>query len=245
MVTAKKISLVIIILMIAAVLHSQDGSSRVVRTDDGLQIFQTIYFHAVPNVLRYEVEIERIIDTETILIDVITTTVNRVEVSLRAGYYRYRVTAYNRMTLLEGISPWQDFRVISSISPEIDNYRPVYGLYLEMANPNGTLTIYGTYFFDDTEFALVKKNPNYNWSEVSLDGRDDVIFPSHVEVSSNQVNLSFTWGSLQQGNYEIFARNPGGMWASFGEVRVGLKNTFDFTAVLDSVIEDVSAEKDR
>jgi hypothetical protein len=226
----KKFATIIFILLLAIpALYAQDSGSFVVRTEEGLRIFQTIVFPEVPNVARYEVEIERIDGDAPVLVENITTTVNHVEVSLRAGRYRYRFSAINRMNLLEGVSGWQEFWVLTGVQPVIESYQPFYGLFYEMANPEGTLIIFGSEFFEYTEFALVRRNPNFNWTGVVLENRNDVIYPSNVVLKEGYASLSFTRGSLLTGRYEIFARNPGGLWSCFGEVHVGYRKLTNFT----------------
>jgi hypothetical protein len=133
------------------------------------------------------------------------------------------------MMLLEGISAWQEFTIIPGVEPVVKNFQPFYGLLFEMSDPNSVLIIQGTYFFEESEFVLVRKRNNFDWSGINLEGRNDVIFPNRVILGDNMASLSFTRGALRQGNYEIFIRNPGGLWTCFGEVRVGFRNRTDFT----------------
>ena len=207
-----------------------ESSNKVVITGQGQRLYQIITFPEVPHTLTYIVDIEQIDGENTTLVYNVRTSVNKVEVSLRAGFYRYRITAYNRMGLMEGISDWQEFTVLMGIQPSGASYQPYYSLFFEMFDPNSVLTIYGDNFYDDTEFALVaKKRNNYNWSGINLEGRSDAIIPINTEISVNTARLSFTRGSLKWGNYEIFVRNPGGLWTCFGEVRVGSVNRMDLT----------------
>ncbi|MCL2442538.1 MAG: leucine-rich repeat domain-containing protein [Treponema sp.] len=231
--TVNKLSYILIfIILLTSPLYAQnpgESSNKVVVTAVGQRLYQVISFPEVPNTLRYEVEIEQIDGENTTLINNVRTSVNRVEVSLRAGFYRYRVTAYNRMGLLEGISDWQEFSVLMGIQPTGASYQPYYALFFEMHDPNSVLTIYGDNFYDDTEFALVKKRKAFNWSGINLEGRDDVIIPTNAEVDVNTAYLSFSRDSLKRGRYEIFIRNPGGLWTCFGEVQVGSVSGMDLT----------------
>ena len=208
-------------------LNAQDANyTSYAVTDTGLQVFQTITFPAVPDIGKYEIEIEQINEDGTVtLIEKIETYENFITISLKAGFYRYKVFAYNRMTLLSGMSEWQEFRILPIVEPVVDSYQPFYGLYYEMADPDGTLIVHGRDFFSNSEFALVKKGSNINWLGVPLEGRRDVIFPDRVKVSDNMASLSFSTGSLKQGVYEIFVRNPGGLWSVFGEVHISRKES--------------------
>jgi hypothetical protein len=207
----------------------EESGNRVAKTSEGFILYQIISFPAVPNVIRYEVEIELIGEEEPISVEKIETTVNSIEVSLKAGDYRYRITAYNRMNLIEGRSEWQDFQILPAVEPSVENYRPYYGLFFELDGPNAVIIITGSGLLAESEFALVKSRPLYDWSGVSLEGRGDVIFPSNVEVDENQARLTFERGALKRGEYEIFVRNPGGLWVCFGKVHAGFQNKSDFT----------------
>jgi len=222
--------LLFVLVFIPPILYAQNESSnRIIRTDEGLKLYQIISFPAVQNVSRYEIEIEQIIAGKTVLADKITTTVNSIEVSLKAGDYRYRITAYNKMNLLEGRSEWQEFRILPAMEPVAESYQPFYGLSYELKDPDGILIVYGSDFFPESEFALVSLDSNFDWSLVTLEGRKDVIFPDRVEVSENHAELHFERGKLKRGAYKIFIRNPGRLWVCFGKVRVGFNHNADFT----------------
>jgi len=133
------------------------------------------------------------------------------------------------MNLLEGQSEWVDFIVHSAIMPVIETYQPFYGLYFEVADRTGSITVNGEDLFAESEFALVKYRKNINWTGIALEERRDVIFPDHVVVSRNQAQLIFNRNSLKWGSYEIFVRNPGGLWTTFGRVKVGYRKAVDFT----------------
>ncbi|MCL2801229.1 MAG: hypothetical protein FWD28_05685 [Treponema sp.] len=229
MATVKKFLFLFFVLTIVIPVFANEEANRVERTSDGFVLFQTITFPEVPNTLRYEVDLEQIDGSQIIPLETIITNTNSIEVSLKAGYYRYRITAINRMNLLEGISEWQEFRIIEGLEPVPISYQPHYGMFFELPDPNNVLIIYGRDFFDVSEFALVRHRANYDWSGVSLEGRNDVIFPKRVEVEGNHASLSFESGSLRRGTYQIFIRNPGGLWSTFGQVRVGYRNNTDFT----------------
>jgi len=217
--TADKIIRILLLIALAIPpLYAQDlerSSSYIVRTDEGLRIFQRIVFPQIPDTIRYEVEVERIERNVSVPITQITVTVNRFEVSLRAGLYRYRYSAINRMGILEGRSEWEEFEIFESIQPFIESYQP---LFADTENSNGTLVIQGMDFFQESEFALVSTNPDFNWTGVNLNGRNDVILPSHVIVENDTASLDFSRELLVTGSYEIFIRNPGGLWICSGEI---------------------------
>jgi hypothetical protein len=225
--------LLILALIVPSFLSAQNPEEShffLKKTEDGYTIVQIISFPAVPGVSWYEVEIEELSQTVPVPAALlIETKTNKVEVSLRAGNYRYRITAYNKMNLLEGRSGWQNFRVLPAVQPGLVNYQPFYGLFFEVADPSGSLLVTGTDLSAESEFALVKHQKNYNWTGVILEERNDVILPDHVTIRGNQAQLSFNRSSLKKGTYDIFVRNPGGLWTTLGQVRAGFKENTDFT----------------
>ena len=225
--TVKRIKLhtylLLIVFLTGSLLHAQTetgSGSFVINTDQGFTIYQIISFPAVPNALRYEVEIEELTRTGIVPLETITSEINRIELSLRAGSYRYRITAYNRMGLLEGRSGWQDFTVYPAIQPIAEAYEPVYGLLSVRTNPTGSITVTGQDFFPESEFALVMRNPNFDWTGVILEQRRDVIMPDQIIMYENQAELIFERRTLRRGTYDVFIRNPGGLWTTLGPVQV-------------------------
>ena len=206
----------------------QDSQNRVVITEDGLSLIQVIYFPAIDNVFRYEIEIEQIQEGQTSLVQVLETTENYFEVSLAAGNYRYRYTSFNRMNLIEGRSDWQDFEIIGTVLPAPESYQPFYGMFIEMPGSEKVITIHGTGFSDKTEFALVRSIKNFDWTEVNIEEQRNTIIPDNITVTENQARLEFSQEKIRQGTYEIFIRNPGGLWVCFGEVRAGYQHRNDF-----------------
>ena len=215
--------LLLLVFLTGSFLHAQSeagSGSFVINTDQGFTVFQIISFPAVPNALRYEVEIEELTRTGIVPIETITSEINRIELSLRAGSYRYRITAYNRMGLLEGRSGWQDFTIYPAIQPIAEAYEPAYGLLSVRTNPTGSITVTGRDFFPESEFALVMHNPNFDWTGVILEERRDVIIPDQVIIYENQAELTFERRTLRRGTYDVFIRNPGGLWTTLGPVQV-------------------------
>jgi hypothetical protein len=208
-----------------------DGESgtHVTKTDEGLQLSQIITFPAVPNALYYEVEIEGLEGNTFVPLDRIRTETNSMELSLKAGSYRYRITSYDTMNILDGRSNWQDFLILPAEQPEVENYQPFYGLYYELADPSGSIVVTGQALYEESEFALVVNNGD--WSNINLDNRKGVLLADEVTVSADhtQAEISFTRSKIKRGVYYIFVRNPGGLWTLLGQVRVGYRKNTDFT----------------
>jgi hypothetical protein len=98
-----------------------------------------------------------------------------------------------------------------------------------MAVTDGSVTVSGDNFSAESEFALVDHKSNTDWFGKSLEEEKGVLLPSHVEVRGNNAELHFTRGTLRTGNFDIFIRNPGGLWTLLGVVRVGHKSIVEWT----------------
>ncbi|MDR1389872.1 MAG: hypothetical protein LBJ31_07835 [Treponema sp.] len=210
--------------------------SYVALADGDLQVYQIITFPAVPYTRRYEVEIEQLREQAFVPVEKTDVETNRIQLNLRAGSYRYRITAYNRAGLQEGMSDWQEFEVSPAIPPRPETYQPFYGLYYEMAETSGQLTVAGQDFLPQSEFALVP-HKDIDWSGADLEKRGDVLLPDRVTVTRSAGNqaqavLDFSRQRLKRGEYDIFIRNPGGLWSVLGRVRVGYRKNTDWTFAL-------------
>ncbi|MDR2370791.1 MAG: hypothetical protein LBD71_04870, partial [Treponema sp.] len=228
---AVKRALILALLIVPLSLPAQESGTQVTKTRDGFEISQTIVFPSVPFAQRYDVEIERLAESGFVPFDVIHTERNQIAVSLKAGSYRYRVTVHNKMNLIEGVSGWQDFEVLAAEEPVVETYQPFYGLYYELADPAGRITVAGRDLYPESEFALVRRGAKYNWSSIMLAGLHNVLLPDQVTVSEDhtRAELDFSRNRLKRGVYNIFVRNPGGLWATLGQVRVGFRKNNDFT----------------
>jgi len=231
MVTAKRRfwKLLPVLLVLGSVLYAQEGISWPVKTEEGIVIYQRIPFSAVPDADVYEIEIEHQAGEQYIPLDKLEAKENYIETALRAGNYRYRITAYGRNGLLEGRSGWQNITVFPALQPEAFTYQPFYGLFHEMSRTGGSITVTGRDFSTEAEFALVPHEAKPDWLGVSLKNNKRVIFPDHAAVDSSSATLHFSRKSIKTGNYDILIRNPGGLWTTLGEVRVGNKNNADLT----------------
>jgi hypothetical protein len=207
------------------------SSTRVAKINGEFLLSQTITFLSVPDILHYKVEIEQLAGEQFIPLHTMQTETNSVEVSLKAGLYRYRIFAYNKMNLLDGISDWQEFEVLAAVEPAAESYQPFYGLYYELPDFPRSITVRGRDFFPESEFALVRQHDKFDWSGIDLEGRRDVLFPDNVTVNEDctAAVLDFSLKKLKRGEYYIFVRNPGGLWTTLGQVRVGYRKNTGWT----------------
>ncbi|MDR2663116.1 MAG: hypothetical protein LBC31_08985 [Treponema sp.] len=223
---------VLLLVLVSCLLAAQESGFFVTKTGEDFQLHQIISFPADHDAARYEVELERIESGRTIPVDKITVETNRIELSLKAGTYRYRITSFNGWDLINGVSEWQGFTVFPAVQPTAETYQPFYGLYYELADPDGALILNGRDFTDESEFALVQYSEEVvDWTGISLQGLKGVMFPEQTAFNDDytQAVLTFKRKALKRGEYSIFIRNPGGLWTVFGQVRVGYRKNTDWT----------------
>ncbi|MDR2313423.1 MAG: hypothetical protein LBE02_02705 [Spirochaetaceae bacterium] len=203
------------------------SATQVVKTGNEFQISQVLFFPPLTGALRYEVEIQQFSGGSFLPLDPVHTETNSITVSLRAGSYRYRIAAYNQMNLLEGLSNWQDFRILPAVEPVAETYQPFYQLYYDMAPEEPRITVTGRDFSEESEFALVKHNRGYDQLGRAIIPREVKI--TRIEGSQVQAVLDFSGKALKRGSYDIFIRNPGGLWTTLGKVRVGSRKNMEWT----------------
>ncbi|MDR1306502.1 MAG: hypothetical protein LBK74_02875 [Treponema sp.] len=219
------------LVLVSCLLAAQESGFFVTKTGEEFQLRQVISFPADHDAARYEVELERIENGRTIPVDRITAETNRIELSLKAGSYRYRITSFNGWDLIDGVSGWQNFTVFPAIQPKAETYQPFYGLYYELADPDGALILNGRDFTGESEFALVRYDEEFDWTGISLRDLKDVVFPEQAAFNDDYTRavLTFKRKTLKPGEYSIFIRNPGGLWTAFSRVRVGYRKSADWT----------------
>jgi hypothetical protein len=231
MVTLKRL-FVLLLAAVSCLLAAQEtgSGSFVTKSGENFQVHQVISFPADPDAIRYEVELEQIENGQAVPLGRITVETNRIEVTLKAGNYRYRITSFNGWNLMNGVSAWQNFTIFPAIQPKAETYQPFYGLYYELADPDGALTLNGRDFSGESEFALVKYDEDFDWTGIALQGLKGVVFPEQTAFNDDYTLavLTFKRQALKPGQYSIFIRNPGGLWTAFGQVRVGYRKDADW-----------------
>ncbi|MGP1439988.1 MAG: hypothetical protein ACTTJ3_04515 [Treponema sp.] len=88
-----------------------------------IEFKQLISWKSLFGVLYYEVSI-REKETQQVVLDGLRSEKNTVEVSLKPGFYEYRVDAYNMLSQKEVSSEWADIEVKKAYMPFIKNVSP-------------------------------------------------------------------------------------------------------------------------
>ncbi len=127
-----------------------------------------------------------------------TTDQTRLEVSLPAGDYSYRVSAVNLLGKKEGTGAWVFFTVKKALDPLIDVVSPI-EVFLEEGDP--VLTLGGDRFDRGMKVALVEAHDEEERVEGTVS-----------EVTGQRATVSFSADLLDSGEYLVSALNPSGLY---------------------------------
>jgi hypothetical protein len=194
------------------------------RIDDDGRFIQFLRWEEQENVLYYEVEIEKqagtlweralTTKTDALSLDVSSSDVSSLEVSLSAGIYRYRVRAYDLLGRPGQAADWVQFEILLAKQPELVRFNPE-AFYLD----------------EDVSLVIHLFGRNIaNGSEIFLRGaQGKLIKPDTVTVepSETEARLDFKYGQLEPGNYTIHVLNPGGLRAELQPFRIAFSKPVD------------------
>jgi hypothetical protein len=185
------------------------------RIEESGRFVQILRWQAEEDVLYYEVEIEEQnwpFWEESIRAE---TEKEYVEVSLPPGIYRYRVRVYDLLGRQGTAADWMQFQVYLAKQPEIERFSPA-AFYLD-EDQNWTLNLSGRNLTDGIEIILQNQ------------GRGDDIRVETIiaEQSEQRVQALFRFEQLNEGQYTIYAINPGGLAASLGTFRITYRKPVD------------------
>jgi hypothetical protein len=198
------------------------GSYFVRQNEAGEQfIVQRLLWPGDENASRYEVVVEREGNRGFAEIHRESTTGDYVDLSLGPGKYRYQVRIFNLLNQFEYVTNWASFTIIPAYQPGITSYTPSALQIPEdyRWEPDFRLELHlsGRDFVDGGEAYLVSMEPLENPS-----AQAPLIIPRDYLPSGNTAVLVFTSSDLRPGVYSILVRNPGGLEAFAGPLRIDL-----------------------
>ncbi|MCQ2587047.1 MAG: hypothetical protein MJ174_02945 [Treponema sp.] len=146
------------------------------------------------------------------------TVETKVETTLEAGEYRYKIYAYNFLGLLEVETEWISIEIIKAYQPTITGLSPSV-IYLE-EDQDGKFWIDGTDLTENTLFSLSTshKNEDGKYKAEILD----------VNKNNKHVQLQFDPDDLDTGVYSLIATNPGGLRYFYDSLQIKWKKPIDF-----------------
>lgn len=189
---------------ISAIEDAAEGKNYYITRDENnnFSFVQKLSWNKIPDIKNYRITIERLSDDGWIQVMEKDLFENKIELSLEAGKYRFQVSVINLFDQLEKSSGWQHFEVLKALQPGIDNLQTD-SLYLSSKKASGTFTLNGKNLNDKTIFTMEKKDcvpPKILYGKV-LSLADD----------GSSAQVQFDISQVDEGKYEIYAQNPGGL----------------------------------
>ena len=191
-----------------------DVSYYIEQTDTDIRFIQRLSWGRDENDYRYEVIIEKAEDGGR-WFQVLRESCkdNYIEVSLRPGNYRYRVTVYNLLNQAEYTMNPFPFRIIPALEPVIVSVNPD-RFYLD-EDSQWVIVIHGKDFAEGAEFFLLHKNKK--------------IIPGGTEINAEgtSVRLVFAKKDLAPGSYTVNIKNPGGLTGAWEYFNIAYSKPWD------------------
>lgn len=189
---------------ISAIEEPAEGQNYYVTRDENnkFRFVQKLSWNKIPDIKSYRITIERLTDAGWVQILEKDLLENKIEVSLDAGQYRFQVSVINLFDQLEKSSNWQNFEVLKALQPSIDTMQTD-SLYLDSKKADGTFTLNGKNLNENTIFTMEKRDCE---PPKILHGR---VLSLAEDGSTAQVQFDIS--QIDEGKYEIYAQNPGGL----------------------------------
>ena len=125
----KNISLLILFMLAGTFAFAQ--TYYITEDEKGNQtIMQTFSWEQDENVFKYEFIMEHLVKGNWVEIEHQELTENKIDLSLAAGSYRYKILLYNYLGFLETETDWIEAEIIKAYQPKISSVSPQ-NLYLE------------------------------------------------------------------------------------------------------------------
>ncbi|MBR5965598.1 MAG: hypothetical protein IK015_05740 [Treponema sp.] len=206
---------------ISAIEDAAEGKNYYITRDENnnFSFVQKLSWNKIKDIKNYRITIERMTDAGWVQVMEKDLFENKIEVSLEAGKYRFQVSVINLFDQLEKSSEWQNFEVLKALQPGIDNLQTD-SLFLNKKKADGTFTLNGKNLNENTIFTMEKKDcepPKILYGKVLSLSEDG---------SSAQVQFDIS--QVDQGRYEIYAQNPGGLSVISKTLHIKERNIWDF-----------------
>lgn len=189
---------------ISAIEEPAAGLNYYIAKDENNQysFIQKLSWNKINDIKNYRITIERSTDAGWVPVLEKDLTENRIEVSLEAGQYRFQVSVINLFDQLEKSSSWRNFEVLKALQPKIETLQTD-SMYLSSKKADGIFTLNGSNLNEHTIFTMEKKDVE---PPKILRGKVLSLSPD-----GNSAQVQFDISEMQEGKYEIYAQNPGGL----------------------------------
>ena len=165
----------------------------------GAVLYQRLSWEAIDDIFGFEFELEqrdaagawREIDKKIV-------RDHFIDVSLPPGNYRYKVTVINLLEQKEASSAYRNFDILIAYQPEVESVSPRL-IYLDEFF-DGTFTVTGGNFFDDTVFVFEKAG-----------GGTITLKPEEISKDGKKARFELNTNRFQPGTYVFVARDKSGL----------------------------------
>ena len=213
---------------ISAIDAPNEGQNYYITKDEkqNLRFVQKLSWNKIADIKCYRITIERQGDggawTEILQKDLFE---NKIEVSLEAGTYRFQIGVINLFDQLEKKSEWKNFEVLKALQPKIQEMQTE-SMFLNSKKADGVFFISGENLTEGTIFTMEKKN-----SEPPKIIRGKIL---SVEPDGNGARVQFDIEKIDEGKYEIYAQNPGGLSVISKTLNIKNKNDRTWRLLLEA-----------
>ena len=191
--------------MISAIEAPNEGQNYYITKDENneFSFVQKLSWSAVKDIKNYRITIQRKNEdgewTQVLEKDLFE---NKIELSLAAGTYRFQVGVVNLFDQLEKSTEWKNFEVLKATQPKIEAMQTE-SLVLNSKKADGVFTIEGENLTPNTKFTMEQKE-----AEPPKVIQGTIL---SVESDGKSAQVMFDFKEADEGKYEIYAQNPGGL----------------------------------
>ena len=190
---------------ISAIEAPNEGQNYYITKDENneFSFVQKLSWNAIPDIKNYRITIQRKQDDGS-WVQVLEKDLyeNKIEVSLPAGDYRFQVGVVNLFDQLEKSTEWKSLVVLKATQPKIEAMQTE-SLYLNSKKADGVFTLNGENLTANTKFTMEQKD-----SEPPKILQGTIL---SVSPDGNSAQVQFDIKEINEGKYEIYAQNPGGL----------------------------------
>ena len=198
---------------------------------------QTLQWSSDPNVLEYKIEIK---NSSGRTIQSLTTEHNSINLSLKEGSYRYRITAYDFLGRESVSTDWINFEVAIAKQPEIKHEKK-----LESLSEDGKtleLEVNVADINSDTKAELINIETNERISgNLLISSASEAA--SGLSASETQAANKASFSNVPEGNWKLVITNPSGLSTQSESFEV--KDTIKEEKIAAEKAEAERKEKER